>query len=204
MLPAASPKDICRFLAWKDKGGKTQVHASNCLYLGKHGFHKCGCPTRVSHRTVDTLIGKLRAVFKEVGRDGDWNSAFGDGNPAASNEVKCYLKAVTSEQLQAAVTPKQATPLFVKTLSALSTHITSKMLEPCISAASLFLLARDDASFKCLFFGRDRTNDLKSQEVLRLPNDQGFLFNQIWGKTLRDCTTNVFAIRASPLQSEYK
>ena len=45
------------------------------------------------------FIGKLRAVFKEVGRDGDWNSAFGVGNPAASNEVKCYLKAVTSEHL---------------------------------------------------------------------------------------------------------
>ena len=178
--------------------GKTQVHASNSLYLGKHGFHTCGCPTHLSHRTVDTLIGKLRAVFKEVGRDGDWNSAFGVGNPAASNEVKCYRKAVTSEQLQAAVTPKQATLLFVKKLSPLSAHITCKMLEPCISAAALFLLARDDAFLKCLFFSGDRTNDLtlvKSQEVLCLPNDQGFLFNHIWGKTLRDGTTNVFVIR---------
>ena len=117
------------------------------------------------------------------------------GTPAASHEVKCYLKAVTSEQLQAAVTPKQATPLFVKKLSALSAHITCKMLDPCISAASLFLLARDDAFFKCLFFSTNDLTLVKSQEVLRLPNDQGFLFNHIWGKTLRDGTTNVFAIR---------
>ena len=120
-----------------------------------------------------------------MGRDGNWNSAFGVGNPAASNEAKCYLKAVTSEHLQAAVTPKQATPLFVKKLSALSAHITCKMLQPCISAASLFLLGRDNAFFKCLFFSGDRSNDLtlvKSQKVLRLPNDQDFefLFNHIW------------------------
>lgn len=135
---------------------------------------------------------------QDVGRDGDWNSAFGVGNPGASNEVKSYLKAFTSEQLQASVTPKQATPLFPAKLSLLSRHITKKMVEPGLSAASLFLYARDDAVFKCLFFSGDRANNLtlvKSQEILRLPNDNGFLFDQIWGKSLRDGSSNVFGIR---------
>ena len=140
---------------------------------------------------MDTLIGKLREVFKEVGRDVDWNSAFAVGNPAATNEVKCYLKAVTSEQFASGCYSQTSYPLICQKAIC--------FVNPtCISAALLFLLARDDAFFKCLFFSGDRTNDLtlvKSQEVLRLPNDQGFLFNHIWGKTLRDGTTNIFAIR---------
>lgn len=94
-----------------------------------------------------TDAGKLRAVFKDVGRDGNWNSAFGFGNPAASNKVKCYLQAVTSEQLQAAVMSKQATPLFVKKLSALPAHITCKMLELCFSAALLCPITRVERYF---------------------------------------------------------
>ena len=83
-------------------------------------MHSCACPVRLSYATVDSYIGKLRAIFKEAGRDGDWNSALGLGNPAASAEVKAYLKAFTSEQLQAAVTPKQATPLFLVKIAQLS------------------------------------------------------------------------------------
>ena len=109
-LFSATPKDVCRFLAWKDSRGKTQVHVSTCPYLGKHKVHSCGCPVRLSYTTVDSYIGKLRAIFKDAGREGDWNTALSLGNPAASAEVKGYLKAFTSEQLQAAVTPKQALP----------------------------------------------------------------------------------------------
>ena len=97
-----------------------QVHVTTCPYLGKHKVHSCACPVRLSNATVDSYIGKLRAIFKEAGRDADWNSALGLGNPAASAEVKAYLKAFTSEQLQAAVTPKQATPLFLVKIAQLS------------------------------------------------------------------------------------
>ena len=38
----------------------------------------------------------------------------------------------------------------------------------------------------------------KKPEILRFPSDDGFLFNQIWGKTLRDGTSNVFGIRRHP------
>ena len=196
MLFTAVPLDVCRFLVWKDKGGQTQVHHSSCPHLGLHGVKSCHCPIRLSHKTVDSLIGKLRALFQSAGRQGDWNLALGLGNHAASLEVKQYLKAFTSEQLQAAVTPQQATPLFVNKL--LSRHIQRKMGVPDVAAVSLFTFARDHAFFQTLFFSGDRANDLstiKTQEILCFPQDDGLLFNHVWGKTLRDGSSNLFGIR---------
>ena len=109
----ATPRDICRFLVYKYKSGKTQVHKNGCIYLGKKGSFKCGCPLRLSYNTVDTYIGKLRAIFHAVGRRGEWDLRLGLGNPAADSSVKDYLRLVTTEQLQVRVTPRQATPFFV-------------------------------------------------------------------------------------------
>ena len=64
-----------------------------------------------------------------------------------------------------------------------------------------FIIARDQAYFKTVFFSGDRPGDLgqvKVAEILRFPNDDGFLFNHIWGKTLRDGDRNVFGIRRNP------
>lgn len=161
-------------------------------------MHSCGCPVRLSYATVDSCIGKLRAIFKEAGREGDWNTALGLGDPAASAEVKAYLKAFTSEQLQAAVTPKQATPLFLVKIVQLSRLIQGKMLVPDITASQLFVYARDAALFKTLFFSGDRANDLtlvKTQEIMRFPRNDGLLFNHVWGKSLRDGSANLFGIR---------
>lgn len=36
---------------------------------------------------------------------------------------------------------------------------------------------------------------VKVPEILRFPNDDGFLFNHIWGKTIRDGDLNVFGVR---------
>ena len=48
-----------------------------------------------------------------------------------------------------------------------------------------------------MFFSGDRPGDLgqvKVAEILCFPNDDGFLFNHIWGETLRDGDQNVFGI----------
>ena len=193
-LFSATPKDVCRSLAWKDSREKTQVHVSTCPYLGKHKVHSCDCPVRLSYATVDSYIGKLRAIFKDAGREGDWNTALNLGNPAAS----AYLKTFTFEQLQAAVTPKQATPLFLVKIVPLSHLIQGKMLLPGITASQLFVYARDAAFFKKLFFSGDRANDLtlvKTQEIMRFPQNDGLLFNHVWGKSLRDGCANLFGIR---------
>ena len=62
-------------------------------------------------------------------------------------------------------------------------------------------MARDQAYFKTVFFSGDRPGDLgqvKTPEILRFPNDDDFLFNHLWGKTLRDGDQNVFGILRNP------
>ena len=91
-IATVKPRDICRFLVYKDKNGKTQVHRNECLHLGKKGTHDCAYPLRLSYRTIDSYIGKLRAIFHAHGRDGEWDKRLGLGNPAADRIVKDYLR----------------------------------------------------------------------------------------------------------------
>ena len=66
------------------------------------------------------------------------------------------------------------------------------------NAIDRFIVARDQAYFKLAFFSGDRPGDLghvKVPEILRFPNDDGLLFNHVWGKTLRDGDDNVFGVR---------
>ena len=68
-MATMTPRDICRFLMFKDKDGKTQVHSNGCNHFGKQGTFECGCPLRLSYKTVDSYIGKLPAFFHAIGRD---------------------------------------------------------------------------------------------------------------------------------------
>ena len=149
---------------------------------------------------MDSYIGKLRAIFHSIGRDGEWDKRLGLGNPAVDKSVKDYLRLVTAEQLQARVTPIQATPFFVDKLTQLCVHLDGK-LQDSSESIDRFRLARDQAYFKMAFFSGDRPGDLgqvKVPEILRFPNDDGFLFNHVWGKTLRDGDENIFGIRRNP------
>ena len=53
---------------------------------------------------------KIRAIFKETRRSGEWNSMLGLGIPAASLEVQKYPKASTEEELRARITPSKQFP----------------------------------------------------------------------------------------------
>ena len=200
-LFTATPRDICRFLVFKDCNGKTKVHHNGCPAAVGHTATTCQCPTRLAYKTIDSYIGKLRSIFNTYGRQGEWNNSLLLGNPATDYIVKHYLKAVTSEQLQAHVIPKQATPIFSDKVLLLARYFDKKIAEPTLSPTDTFLLTRDQAYFKTLFFSGDRGADLgqiKTREIARFPDDQGLLFNHIWGKTLRDGGSNVFGIRRHP------
>ena len=80
-IMSALPSDITRFLAYKDKGGRTKVHRPACQYFGVTGPSSCNCPKRLAAKTVDNLIGKLRSIFIEAGRSGEWNDLYGRGQP---------------------------------------------------------------------------------------------------------------------------
>jgi hypothetical protein len=108
-----------------------------------------------------------------------------------------------AEQLQARTLPKQATPFFVNNLTCLSRCMKAKLVSGNLSPIETFCSLRDQAYFKILFFSGDRPGDLgqvKSQEILRFPNNDGLLFNHTWGKTLRDGSTNLFGVRRSSNQ----
>ena len=84
--------------------------------------------------------------------------------------MKKYLKAFTSEQLQAAVTPQQATPLFVHKLLLLSRHIQRKMGVPDVAAVSLpDVAAGSDTSTVPHSYARSRnlsSADLRDCEIV--------------------------------------
>ena len=98
----------------------------------------------------------------------------------------------------AGVTPKQAVPMFTDKLVRLADHIDSKLRDTSNHATIIYILARDQAFFKALLFSGDRPGDLsqvKTQEILRFPNNDGLLFNHTWGKTLRGGSSNLFGIK---------
>ena len=85
------------------------------------------------------------------------------------------MSNISAEQLQARVTPLQATPLLLSDLETLSWHIFTSLLKPMLEPHQVFLLARDQAFFKALFFSGDRAADLalvKTQEILRFRTTQ--------------------------------
>ena len=146
---------------------------------------------------VDSHIG----IFSDIGRQGDWNRTLLLGDPATDLLVKQYLKEVTAEQLQAWVTPKQASPIFLDKLLLLSRHLEKCLLLTSLTPTETLITARDQAPFKTLFFSGDRGGDLgqvKRSEITRFPDDNGFLFNHIWGKTLRDSSSNIFGLHRHP------
>jgi hypothetical protein len=203
-LSNVTPKDICRFLVYKDQNGKTQVHKNGCVYLGQKSVHECGCPLRLSHKTVDSYIGKLKSIFHALGRDGEWDRRLCLGNPAADKSLKDYLRIFTMEQLQARVQPKQASPFFIDKLDRLVGHIKESMKSSNLTPTQRFILARDQAFFKAVFFSGDRPGDMgqvKVPEILRFPNNDGLLFNHVWGKLFEMAISNIFGIKRNPQTS---
>ena len=199
-LATVSPQDLCRFLIFKDKDGRTQIHHNGCQFVGQRGKRTCACSFRLSYNTVDSYIGNLTSIFHTTGSYGEWDRRLGLGNPTADKSVKDYFCVVTAEQLRARVTSKQATPFFVDKLTQLSLFL-ERRLAQSVTLLQSFSIARDQVYFKTVFFSGDRPGDLgqvKLAEMLCFPNDDGFLFNHIWGKTLRDGDHSVFGIRRNP------
>ena len=196
-LASALPSDVISFLVWKDQGGKTRVHTPLCTRQRRES--SCDCPKRLACGTVDALIGKLRAIFATYGRGSEWQPLLGVGNPAACRSVKNYLADIRSEQLQARVASRQAEPVLLTNLEVISRHIHQKLMKwSLLTPSQIFVLARDQAVFKALFFSSDRAADLlqlKTCDILRFPDNSGFLLNHVWTKTLRSGDRHVLALK---------
>ena len=142
-------------------------------------------------------FSKMREGERE---GGDWllEHRYSFREPYGFCWVQNYVKAFSSDQLQASVTPKQVTPLFLCKLFHLSCFILGKMSTLGITDTQLVVYARDAALFKALFFSGDRANALslvKTQEIMRFQYNDGLLFNHVWGNSLRHDSSNLFGIQ---------
>lgn len=174
------------------------VHKDSCQFFGLQGKQTCDCPTRLSAGTVDSLIGKLRSIFNALGRTSDRDDRFGSGNPASHLCVKQYLKSIQSEQSQARVSPKQATPLFFDKYKKLVYHLRQLLLGNNISPSERYIYALDLAFFSLDFVSGDRASDLgriNTVDVLKHPDGSSLLFHQRVSKTLRGKTSRAFAVK---------
>ena len=197
-LSSASPADILKFLVWKDKSGRTKVHQMSCLQASQTRPSSCGCPSRLAAGTVDSLLGKLRAIFSEAELGGEWDDKLRIGNPVFHPSIKNYLKLIKEEQAKARICPKKAVPLFLEKLQMRAQFILTQLQSRRISPISLYILSRDLCFFTTEFFSGDRSSDLGrvlSREVLYFPDSSGILFNHTFGKTSRGNSVNTFAVR---------
>ena len=185
-LDDAAPNDVRLFLAFKDLNGKTTVHTSACQSSSDNKFTKCDCPRRRSAGSIDSLIGQLRAIFRDHGRGSDWSDIIGLGNPAASPIIKRFLSAVRLEQSTAAVIPKRAVPLFLDKLTLVLRHIDYCQSNPSLSDCTRFAFLRDMAVLNVLAHSGDRAGDLGrilTNQIKYLPGNNGVVLNLCSGKT---------------------
>ena len=70
--------------------------------------------------------------------------------------------------------------MFTDKLVRLADHIDSKLQTVGNDAVTMYIIARDQAFFKTLLFS-GVLSQVKTQEILRFPNNDGLLFNHTWG-----------------------
>ena len=198
-LSNATPENIRKFLIFKEKGGKTQIHEVDCPFRGQHGLKQCQCPSTLAVKSVDSLLGKIRAIFRDSGRSGDWNPMLLTGNPATSHILKRHLKAVGLEQKNAGISAKQATPLLFDKLGKLCRYLSYKVTVEK-EETSKFLFARDLSYFSLLSHSGNRAGDLgllTTNMIFELPDMNGLFISQTAGKVNTIDNPNNFTILPS-------
>ena len=186
-ISSCSVKDVLRFLAFKDisGGGKTQVHDSDCEFVGRAGVFDCECPCRLSAEYLKRIVTSLKAIFRQAGRGESWDIRLQSGNPAAAPQVSDYTVSVQEEQAEAHVVKKQANPLFPEKLIRLSEYLLRECRHVSSSVLDRFLFLRDRAFFLLQFYLGERGGDLLKllfQEVYRGQDDEGLVIRQTYGK----------------------
>ena len=112
-ISSCTSEEIVKFLISKDKSGKTVLHGRSCSEV------PCNCPTRLAAGSVDSLLGKLRAIFNNLDR-------------------------LHEEQAGKAILPSQAVPLFFVKFSKLITFLRRSIEAGAnLSVVDKYILAPD-------------------------------------------------------------
>lgn len=198
-LMTVIPEDIRKFLIFKEGNGRTQLHNEECRFRGMTGVKECGCPKTLAAKSVDSLLGKIRAILRDIGRSGEWNPMLLTGNPASSIVLKKHLQAVSLEQSNSEVGKKQAVPMMFDKLGRLCRHL-SYAISVQNDPISKYLLARDRAYFAMICHSGGRGGDLgllSSNRLFEMSNSNGVLISQVLGKVVSINNPNNFILLPS-------
>lgn len=202
----AAPDDVVDFFCFLDSQGRgtTLVHDYACPGVASSSGARCRpgatCAKRYAAESLrKDNFSKLKMAYKEqLGRGDDWNPASRAGNPCSSPVVEAYLTFTTEEQKRVGVTVQQAAPLMEDTVADLLRHMRLRA-QAAESVRDRIVLTRDVALFALSFYSMRRGFDLSftiSAQILRLPQLKGFVFNFLFGKTLRASRDAVVVLAA--------
>ena len=196
------PEDVVRFLIFKEMEGKgrTIVHKQMCKNLGSlclTGCEKEKCGLRHAYDSLRSgYVEKLKSIFEEAGFSGKWNPQRSEGNPTKSVKVQQYMEFVKKEQGLAGVTPKQAKVILRSKVKQLI-EMLKILRDKTKNRIRKMLISRDIAIFSLAFCTSKRGDDIVkivAKNVMRMPNQQGLVFNFTWGKTLRSGNGHMFGL----------
>ena len=197
---STSPRDVIRFLVWKDSKGKPR-------------FTYLAVPTSalIPNRNVATLPDwPLVQLIAQLGNCIPFliplaDQVIGRGYPLVTLQlIKKCLASISEEQAEARVSPRQAVPFSFNKFIKLCTYLRNRAFLPSISPLERYIVSRDLAFFCLDFYSGDRASDLGrvyTKDVLLLPDKQGLLFHHKFGKTVRGKDSNVFAVKTCPHDS---
>ena len=198
-VETAQPSCIVEFLCWLDSCGsrrRTLVHAQHCMAVGTSILDSCSTTSWQASAPCamfTTPCGQLRLQAVGVLRTrlghclGLESNNLRTENFTRSALVTSCIAFSREEQKKAGVTVKKAPALLSSYLRALVVPMRARLCcteDPYTRA----LLARDIALCTVAFRTTKRGDELSRtliQNILRLPNECGLLFNFQWGMTLR-------------------
>ena len=184
-ISSCTSDNVIKFLISRDKTGRTVVHTQSCLRVS------CSCPSHLAAGSADSLLGKLSAIFNNIGHSSD-------SNPVAHPRVKEYLNFIREEQAARAILPSQAVPLFFAKFTKLIDFLRGLIRENTpLAAVNKYILVRDTVFFVVDFFTGDRASDLGrllANQVFRLKDRKGFLLQLTLTKTTRGSATSPFIL----------
>jgi integrase len=188
-LMDCTPQDVLYYLIHTSYNGRTVVHTRACPRN-----RGCQCPRWKAQSSLDSLVGKLRAVFNYIGRTLA-------NNPCADPEIREFLKDTAREQQLGGVFPAPAVPVFQDKVAHVLAAIDAALASGRLTNFQRFMNMRDAAAIAVDSASGQRGRDLLSLRVsgiISFPGDNGLVLGFEWGKTLRSGTRHHFGIRTRP------
>ena len=201
----AADVDVLEWLCWLDShgNGTKLVHIASCPGVGSDSDKQCRpgghCKKRYAAASLDKgHASKLKcAMMEQLGKLDEWDCVEKRGNPVASPIVRGYLSFVQGEQRRVGVGVRQAPPLVAVQLRDLVRDMRRRG-QTLPTAAERIAMIRDVAIFCLAFHPMKRGFELSvavASQVLQMSEGEGFIFNFLFGKTLRSSSQAVVVRR---------